>query len=237
MKVLRGLITEHIDEKYINVIEKNYMSFKFNITEKYREMINLHVSQTVKQEHAYLSVSESEYKLFKDFVGTPKNVLELGCGLGRMSIYLNSQLQDPSIHYILADSTKTTGESKYGWEKVDLFYNDLSLTEKFAKDNNLNNFETFDVRKRDLNTLSNIDFVMSFLAVGFHNKIEHYMDDLLNITTDDCLLVFGVRRGKYAEKDFEQYFKNIQIITSNRRAKEDILIMKEKVLYENTILS
>ncbi len=209
------------------------MSFKFNITEEYKKMAVLHVSQTIKQEDAYLGMSVSEYELFKDFVGMPKNVLELGCGLGRMSVYLNSKLQDPSIHYILADTSYVSEDIKFGFNNAESYYNDLSLTEKFVREHGMTNFEIFDIRERNLNTLSNIDFVMSFLSVGFHSKIEEYIEDLLQITTSDCTMVFGVRRNKYFRKSFRDYFNERylfenQFFAAGRTTKENILILREK---------
>lgn len=186
-----------------------------------------HIVSSKNNEESYLEISMSEYGLIKNSIKSPKNVLELGCGLGRMSVYINSQLQDDSIHYILADSTQYLEEPNHGWEPKGGFYNDLSLTKRFADDNGMTNFETFNLITTNITTLKNIDLVMSFFSVGFHYSIESYLNDLLDITTDDCVMIFGIRRGIYTEEDFEYYFDNIEIITNEKLTKEDILILSK----------
>lgn len=208
--------------------------FKFNITEEYVSLVDLHVTQTKKEGDAYLNMTESEYELFKDFVKSPLNILDLGCGLGRMSIYLHAKLQNPSTCYTLADTSYYSTDIKTGWNPKDSYYNDLSLTEKFARNHGLTNFKTFDIRHSKLTTLENIDLVMSFLSVGFHNKIESYMDDLLKITTKNCVMIFGVRRNRYSEDSFKEQFKETflfenKFIVAGKRTKEDVLVLRGRV--------
>lgn len=210
------------------------MAFKFDIDEKYIEIISLQMARFEARPNVYLGLSKVEYRLFKNFIENPKNILDLGCGLGRMSIYLNTRLRNPSAHFILADASHVSEEILYGFNKGESYYNDLDLTASFARENGLTNFETFDIRVKDLKALSNIDLVMSFLAVGFHSKIEDYMDDLLQITTSDCTMVFGVRKGKYSKTSFKEHFNEVflvknRFVAGGRKIKEDILILKGKI--------
>ena len=210
------------------------MDFRFDISGKFKKMANWHVSQTVKSEDAYLKMSISEYELFKNFVGSPKKILELGCGLGRMSVFLNSKLQDPSIHFILADTTRiVNNRPRFGWDHGEDFYNDLSLTKEFAENHGLFNFDIFDVKKQNIKVLKDIDFIISFLAIGFHSQIEYYIDDLMQISTDNCVMVFGVRKNKYSEDSFKEYFNEGYLFENDftidgKETKENILILKDK---------
>lgn len=206
---------------------------KFDIPDEFKQIINLQVSQTITSISSYTEISESEFKIFGKYLNNPKRILELGCGLGRMSIYLNHKLNDHNAFFILADSTVEENKPRYGWNHGQDFYNDLNLTSKFCRHHGMDNFETFDILNNDLSSLKDIDLVMSFLAVGFHNKIEDVITTLMKIANSNCMMIFGVRRGRYTPNDFKEYFKNVIIIEntdliSGKRTKEDILIMTEK---------
>ena len=201
--------------------------FKFSISDEFRYFAGRQITQIKVDPDFYLKMSESEYKAIKDHIGTPKEILELGCVLGRMSIYINYKL-DYDPYFILADVTKESKKIKYGWDPENSYYNSLELTDKFAKLHGLSNFKTHNLLAEDLNQYKNIDLVMSYLAVGFHYPIDQYMSTLLKITSDDCTMVFGVRRGKYNISDYEKYFSNIFVKKNTVDTKEDLLILKGK---------
>ena len=205
--------------------------FKFRISKQFKNLFRLQLTSST--ENDYLNTCISEYNLFQNFIKTPKTILELGCGLGRMSIFLNSQLQNSDIHYILADSTSNVKIPSYGWNANEGYYNDLNLTELFSKNHGMENFEIFDLKNDNIERLNDIDLIMSFLSVGFHYPIENYIDSLLKISSENCIMVFGIRRGRYSENNFKDHFKNIQIIENTtlfggKRIKEDILILEDK---------
>jgi len=141
-----------------------------------------------------------------------------------MSIYINSQL-DYKPRFILSDSNGPNDRYlRYGWNPIDGFYNDLKLTEKFAKQNNLTNLQIFDLQKENLLNLSEIDVVMSFGSIGYHFPIEPYIEELLKITKPDCIMIFGLSTDAYPwcpynEKSFECYFNSVKIIQNNHLKK------------------
>lgn len=203
-------------------------NFKFKITEEFMNFINKQVTQTVIDQEYYLKLSQSEYDAFKEYIDAPKNILELGCGLGRMSIFLNHQLEQEA-KFILADFSLYSENIKYGWNPKESYYNNLEYTEKFAKLNNLHNFNLFDLKNDDISRLSNVDLVMSFLSVGFHYPIEQYFLKLLKITSDDAVMIFGIRND--IDIDFyKKYFNNVIINNNTVNTKERILILKGKIL-------
>jgi len=205
---------------------------KLNITfEGFRDYMAVHVSQTLKNIDIYQTVCESEWDVIKDYIGNPKTILELGCGLGRMSVYINGMLDDDSIKYILADSNGSPhGKIKFGWNPPkQRYYNNLEMTRKFCDMNGLNNYEIVNLKQIKSQVLS-VDFVMSFLSVGFHYPIESYMDWLLKILNEGGNMIFGVRKNKYSDHKFEKYFNKCIIIAQDGSVedKEDILILIDK---------
>lgn len=199
----------------------------FKITEEFLDLMNQQVTQTKVDLDFYNKMSESEYNAFRNYIDSPTSVLELGCGLGRMSIYLNSKLKN-NPHFILADVTAQSDKVRYGWNPGESYYNDLDLTAKFCKMNGLPSFSTFDLNSRKITELENIDLVMSFLSVGFHYPIEGYLEDLIKITSKDAVMIFGVRSGIYSSKDFEDKFSQVDFINNQiEETKEQILILRK----------
>jgi len=205
--------------------------FEFRIDDEFKHFADLQITQLVDDPEFYLKMSRSEYKAIRKHIGKPKKILDLGCGLGRMSVFLNYKLSQEhrrSAHFILADVTKESDKIEYGWDPDNSYYNNLDLTAKFAQLHGLSNFRTFNLLTEDLNIHHNIDLVMSYLAVGFHYPIEQYMKTLLNITSYHCVMIFGVRKGQYNLDDYKKHFSSVLIEKNTIDTREEILVLKGK---------
>ena len=128
---------------------------------------------------AYSSLSQSEFVMYSEKMKkVPANVLELGCGLGRASVYLHWWLGmfSPETHYWMADGNANADKLKYGWDPKE-WYNSLQKTAEFAEMNGMveEDFTVINLENFDLLSLSDVDLVISFLAVGFHFPIEQYL--------------------------------------------------------------
>lgn len=202
------------------------INFNFKIKEKYFKLLNFQITQTKEDLSFYEKISKAEYLAIENYIDKPEKILELGCGLGRVSIFLNSQLNN-SPKFFLADFSEVSNKVKYGWNPKDSKYNNLELTEQFCTENGLNNFEILDLSKNKLDKLSNIDMVISMLSVGFHYPIEEYINQLIKISSKNVTMIFGVRKGIYNQDSFKNLFLETKILQiSNIDIKEDILILK-----------
>ena len=180
---------------------------------------------------AYSLFCAKEFELIKPYIGSPKNVLDLGCGIGRMSVYLHTQLRDDSIHYILADGNdESLFKIKYGWNnKKSRYYNSINLMNLFAESNGLKNFRSVNLQKESIEDLRNIDLIMSFLAVGFHFPIEEYLETLKISASSDCVMIFGIRKKSVyqTESPLFESFKYRKIIGSSE-SNENFLILTNR---------
>jgi SAM-dependent methyltransferase len=216
--------------------------FEFKITKEFEPYVLAQQVATIHNLKNYSQMSESEYETVKSFISGKKSFLELGCGLGRMSIYCASQIKNHS-QFILADSTGPINKFiRYGWNPTDGFYNDLNLTRKFAQLNNLEKNRIFDLNNEDLLTLSNIDVVMSFGSVGYHFPIEPYMEKLLKITKSDCVMIFGLSTDAYSQcpytiESFKENFEKVSIVKNyhNKKYFPDYPGILEYLILENKI--
>ncbi len=162
------------------------------------------------QMKVYGDVSEYEFDQIQRYI--PQNitsVLEVGCGLGRGSIFLNHLLKDNTIHYTLADRTGHTRNTGSFNPAEDEFYNDLALTQDFCELNGLKNITTFDTELGDWTTLPKSDFIFSLCSFGMHVSIERYMERLLSAATDNCTMIFGVRDSSYGPDSFKDLFEEV----------------------------
>jgi len=180
----------------------------------------------------YNNLSLYEFIQIEQYLGNPKTVLEVGCGLGRGSIFLNHLLKDDKIKYILADrSGYTNNGGSYNPDK-DEFYNDLILTEDFCKNNGIKNIRTFDTELDDWTSLSKVDLIFSLCSFGMHVSIERYIDRLMATANDSCTMIFGTRNAngsQYDENSFKDLFETVIYIPTDHQTPfphENWLILK-----------
>jgi hypothetical protein len=181
----------------------------------------------------YNRQSETEYEAIKGFIGNPTHVMDLGCGLGRMSIFVNRKLTRPGVHFVLADASEVTHKDNIsGWNPGRDFYNDLQATEIFCNENGLTNITLFDVNKDDVSNIGKIDLLFSFLAIGFHFPIEESLQKFWSCLHADSTLIFGVRQKRYSVRDFADYFNECYLVESTvhdfqkQTRKQHFLVLK-----------
>lgn len=183
--------------------------------------------------HDYNKQCEVEFNAIKGFIGTPSRILELGCGLGRMSVYMNWKLGDPNAHFILADANEITHESNIsGWNPGRDFYNNMQTTKDFCNENGLDNLSLFDINRDNPSDIGKVDLVYSFLAVGFHFPIEESLPKFWSCLTPNSTLIFGVRQKRYSVVEFADYFEESYLVQSfvndypRQTRKQNFLILK-----------
>ena len=125
----------------------------------------------------------------------PRAILEIGCGLGRCSVWLAKYHGWTDTKFYLMDSTDD--EVNYGMDDGNHgFYNDLELTEEYFTTNVDNPYEILDAK--DPNALDAIgdfelDAVCSFMAFGFHWPFNDYLRLVTPKVSHQGLAVFGTR--------------------------------------------
>ena len=176
-----------------------YYNFKYPTSSEFNEFMFLQIDSDPK---VYLQRSIDEYLSIHKFIDPAKcqKIVDLGCGLGRSSIFLKNMFPlNESIFYLCDfngkefDKTRPCGNHIGG----NIPYNDLKLTRIFAEKNDLTNTEFVDLSKGEIFNLDNIDLVFSFHCVGYHWDIFNSFieNNLEEITSDNSLLIFGIRKN------------------------------------------
>lgn len=180
----------------------------------------------------YNDLSVYEFEQFEQHIGHPKTVLEVGCGMGRGSIFLNHLLKDDTVQYTLADRTGYTKNTGAYNPHEDEFYNDLSLTESFCKLNGIKNVSTFNTEESDWDSLQPADLIFSLCSFGMHVSIARYIDRLISVAKPQSTMIFGTRNPVYGPTSFKDRFEEVIFLPSPKVTKfpvEDWLILKNPI--------
>lgn len=132
---------------------------------------------------------------------SPKYCLELGAGIGRMSLYFYKRFNWNNTKFYLQDGD--AGDVQYGgirYSNDSEYYNSFEATDSFCRTNGLENFSVI----QDIGTIAEkIDFVYSFASIGFHWHINLYLDKLLPHLTAESRLLFEIKAPKTQEDEVD----------------------------------
>ena len=152
-----------------------------------------------------------EIEAIKDYL--PKNVeniMDIGCGLGIINIYLN-QIYNNQPNFFLLDKNRIDKEIKYGFSSEYESYNDLNQTKNLLLNNNINSLHTIDVEK-DIKIENKIDLVISLKSMGYHYPIDQYLKLFRTCCNDNTCFIFDVSEGYYNASLLKKYFDVVDII-------------------------
>lgn len=189
----------------------------------------------------YSEVGYHEFTQIGQFIDTNlQTVIEVGCGLGRGSIFLNNILKNDNVKYIMADRTGYTQNTGDFNPTNDEFYNDLVLTKDFCELNGINNVSTFDTEIDDWEQLPRADLIFSLCSFGMHVSIDRYMERLLSVAKPTSTMIFGIRNangtsgtgGNYTTQSFDTLFEEVLLIKGQyipHLPYEDWLILRHPI--------
>jgi hypothetical protein len=140
----------------------------------------------IYEDPPYIAVAEDFLRSLQ-----PRNCLELGAGLGRMSHYFYKRYGWKDTRFYLLDGD--SGDKQLGGirhSQEDEFYNAFEATAAFCEANSLSNYALV----RDVQAVAEpIDFIYSFASIGFHWHLNLYLDKLLPKLAADARLMFELR--------------------------------------------
>lgn len=126
----------------------------------------------------------------------PKNVVDLGSGIGRASVYLRNQYSWSDTNFYLVDGN--TGDKQIAGlhQKVsNHFYNSFLATKSFCLANNISTEHLYliDASKRMAFVKHQFDFCYSLKAIGFHWPILEYLNRLYQYMKPGAYFIFELR--------------------------------------------
>ena len=156
---------------------------------------------------------KEELDIIKNYLpNNPNNIMDIGCGLGIINIFLN-QFYKNKPHFYLLDKNRIDTKIKYGFNKNYESYNDLFETKNLLTNNSIDEerLHIFDVEK-EIKIKNEIDLVISLKSMGYHYPIENYLSLFKNCCTKETVFIFDMSEGYYNESLINDYFKKIKVI-------------------------
>lgn len=130
--------------------------------------------------------------LLERFETPPHAALDLGCGVGRASVYFKKRFHWDDCHFHMYDSdgrNPTYGSFEHADDRS--FYNDLQLTRKYLEANDVKQFTMWDAKVS--HTLPPVELAYSFLAFGYHFSIDQIMPKLEACVEPGGFVIFGIK--------------------------------------------
>ena len=154
-----------------------------------------------------------ELETFKQFLpNSAKNIMDIGCGLGIINIYLNKFFEKKSIFFLI-DKNRIDKKINYGFSSNYESYNDLNETKNILLENDVDSecIYLFDVEKQ-FQINKKMDLVISLKSMGYHYPINTYIELFKNCCTKDTVFIYDISDNQYDENYLKTIFDNVKII-------------------------
>ena len=189
-----------------NLIRKKFGRFLFT-----NFFINYFQNQDLEKitEELFLK----ELNTFKNFLPNSVNtIMDIGCGLGIINIYLNKFFEKKPIFFLL-DKNRIDRKIKYGFSLNYESYNDLNETKNILLENEIDSdcVYLFDVEKQ-FQINKKIDLVISLKSMGYHYPINSYIELLRNCCTKNTVFIYDIGENQYDENYLKSIFDDVKII-------------------------
>lgn len=165
----------------------------------------------------------------------PKNILDIGAGIGRASVYLHNKYKWGDSHYFLLDGDG--GDTQYDQLRTEKgeYYNSFECAKLFCESNGLK-ITQLNANDNWINHIKKpLDLIYSFLAIGFHWPITFYLEDIYSVSKKDSLIIFGVRgieRKEWMDSQVNSIDNNkyeiSDYILNPTKDRNSILVLKRK---------
>ncbi len=173
----------------------------------------IHYFQKKNLENLTENLFKNELNTFEKYLPVNvENIVDIGCGLGILHIYINQKYQNQPNFYLLDKNTVDT-KIKYGFSENYESYNDLNQTKNILINNGLLNEQIF-IKNVDekISIDKKINLVISLKSMGYHYPIENYIELLRTFCVDETVFIFDVFGEKYSIEKVKENFKEVNII-------------------------
>lgn len=190
------LLLQKTDYQKENVLK--ILCKRFELVDVYSRHLLPHVDTNSIQRLSklyYNDMKEEFQKMQPHIPDDAENMLDIGCGLGGINIFLSNHYNGDVNHYLL-DKTEIS-KIYYGFRQTPAAYNSLNVTREFLTSNGIDNerLTTIDIRSDEFPTDTDFCLIISLKSWGFHYPIETYLNDVKNALNEDGKLIVDIRKG------------------------------------------
>ncbi len=167
----------------------------------------------VKEE--YLDKLEEEYRWLKPYLPeNPDRLLDIGCGVGGLELFLSEHYEEVKPEYYLLDKTEVSEQVYYQFEDKGAYYNSLQVANEMLKENEVDEgrIRLLEVEQTEVKDLPPVDLCFSFLSWAFHYPLSTYLDEVLQILKPEGRLILDFRRETGERAECSRCFEEEEVI-------------------------
>lgn len=158
----------------------------------------------------------SEYQSMRQYLPASANsILDIGCGVGGINIFLNKHYGGLSDIYLL-DKTEMPRKVYYSLTNKGCYYNSLKIAKKLLEENGVNseNIHLEEAIDNKINFDIKFDLVISLISWGFHYPVSTYLDEVYKKLNSGGVLIIDVRKKSEVDgvEEIRKKFGNIGVI-------------------------
>ncbi len=174
----------------------------------------------------YLDELQNDFRTIKDHLPEDTtSVLDVGCGVGGINLFLSEHYKDQQPIFYLFDKTEISDVVYYQFRDTPAFYNSLDVAAETLQRNGVNekNIHTLDADEFDLDELKNVDLCISLISWAFHYPLETYLEDVLESLSGDGVLLLDFRRNTNQLAKARRFFEDDDVIKSTEKYERVLL--------------
>jgi len=147
----------------------------------------------------------------------PGTIVDIGCGIGGLSLGLWHRFSDSIQHLYLLDRSKLSADVYTGFRDEAAFYNSLDAAFRFLRENDVPEevIRTVDVAHESYPDQA-ADVVISTFAWGFHFPVSTYLDEVRSRLAPGGVVILDVRDGTDGEAELRRSFSKVERIRDGR---------------------
>ena len=224
------------------------MTIEINIPESAKKYMDLQCNSVITD---YTECKElTEIYHFLEKIKKPCKVLELGAGLGRVSVYLRNEFNWNNTFFHLLDGDSGDMQiAGMNYAIGDNYYNSMKATKEYCTENGIDDYHLVLLSAEgSLGFPKNTyDLCFSCKAIGFHWPINDYIDRIWPAIVEDGYLFFEmrstrlqdykdekrrIRARRYVEHQLKSIDKypNLEVLFFSTEVEHPIILLKKKSL-------
>jgi SAM-dependent methyltransferase len=167
---------------------------------------------------AYKKDMQSEYNEIISFLPEKvKNILDIGCGIGGIDVFLSEHYKLEEPHFYCLDKTQIDSVF-YGFNKIGAFYNSLENTKQFLQ---LNEIPNINILEADSNYKipadEKFDLIISLISWGYHFPIDTYLNEVYSHLNNGGHLILDIRENTNGIDLLREKFPNVITIKETEK--------------------
>ena len=148
------------------------------------------------------------------------SVLDIGCGMAGIDIFINKHYFGEAIKFYLLDKTHISSKLSYLFKQDAEYYNSLEIAKAMLVENDIAEDSIVLVQateNNDINIDRQVNLVISLRSWAFHYPVETYLNRAYEVMNDNGALILDIRKNTNGTELIKRKFNNIEVIYRHKK--------------------